>query len=128
MVELSPMVPAVSTKENTAMLTKKKRKIQKWNALRNAAIEGVWVSSKADAFLDGMGSLLEVFPGPQHRTIRAFLCHHSPRASSVAEAIRGDWAVVGQDMWTAIKAHEHEESTQESHEEAAAGFEPINSR
>ena len=73
------------------------------------------VSSKTDAFLDGVGTLLELFPAPRSRTIRAFVWHHAPHANSVREAIWGDWAAVGQDMWTAIEAHKpHEEPTEEA--------------
>lgn len=72
------------------------------------------VSSKTDAFLDGVGTLLGLFPDPRPRTIRAFHCYRVPRASSVREAIWGDWAAIGQDMWTAIEAHAPEESTEEA--------------
>jgi hypothetical protein len=72
------------------------------------------LSSKTDAFLDGVGTLLEIFPDPRRRTIRAFICHHhASHASSVGEAIWDDWASIGQDMWTAFEVHEHEESPEE---------------
>lgn len=63
------------------------------------------------AFIDGVATLFDVFPEPRARTIRAF--HHRPDEwSSVESALAHDWGVVGQDMWSAIKAHEHDEASQ----------------
>jgi hypothetical protein len=74
----------------------------------------IMVSSTADAVLDGVGTLLEIFPDPRPRTIRAFYCYRYPRAKSVKEAILADWAAIGQDMWKAIEAHAPEKSTEEA--------------
>ena len=72
-------------------------------------------SSKSDAFLDGVGSLLDLYPDPRERVIRAFIFHHTtPKARSVNEALWGDWVAVGQDMLMAIEAHAPEESTEEA--------------
>jgi|HubBroStandDraft_1064217.scaffolds.fasta_scaffold661542_1 hypothetical protein len=76
-------------------------------------------SSKTDAFLDGVGSLLDLCPDPRERVIRAFVLHHAaPKTRSVNEALWGDWVAVGQDMLMVIEAHAPEESA----EEAAAGL------
>ena len=87
----------------------------------------VRVSSKADAIFDGIGSLLDVFPCPRARTIRTFVYHGYKRPDSVDDAISEDWTMIGQDMWAAIRAHEHEEST-ESSEENIAGSKSLTAR
>ena len=62
-------------------------------------------SSKTDAFLDGVSSLLEILPDPRARLIRAYVYHYAPHARSVNEAMWADWAAIGQDMGKAIEAH-----------------------
>jgi hypothetical protein len=80
-----------------------------------AAVKRIWFSSKTGALLDGVGSLLDVFPDPRPRTIRAFVRNHRDvRARSVKQALLNDWAAIGQDMWAAIEAHEREESTEKA--------------
>jgi len=76
----------------------------------------VYFSAKRDAFFDGMGSVLDIFPDPRSRTIRAFVTHRGPRAQSVKDAIWGDWVAVAQDMWAAI-----DENAPEKSKETAAG-------
>jgi hypothetical protein len=75
------------------------------------------------AFFDGVATLVDIFPDPRPRTIRAFACHHTKWAASVNDAIYGDWAMVGQDMWAAIRAHDDE-----ANEKTAAGSESLNAR
>ena len=65
------------------------------------------------SFIDGIATLVDVFPEPRPRTIRAFK-HYIPQWVSIDSALAHDWAVLGQDMWSAIKAHENE-----ANEEAA---------
>lgn len=81
-------------------------------------------SSKTAAFLDGVGSLLEILPDPRPRVIRAFAYHHAPYARSAREAMWSDWAAIGQDMWKSIEAHAPEKST----EETAAGPKNLTAR
>jgi hypothetical protein len=59
------------------------------------------------AFIDGIATLAGAFPEPRARTIRAFK-HQLPQWASVESALAHDWAAVGQDLWSAIKAHKHE--------------------
>lgn len=93
------------------MSIEKRRKLHKCIAAR----EGILVSSKADALMDGVGTLLDIFPDPRHRTIRAFVRGwKSPR--SVMEAIEMDWAAVGHDMWEAMRLHECEAIRAHEHE------------
>jgi hypothetical protein len=104
-----------------------KWKRSKWQAGRPARgeVKQILLSSKTTAFLDGVGTLLEICPDPRPRRIRAFFCHHhASRAGSVNDSIWGDWAAIGQDMWAAIEAHEHEESA----EEAAGRAESLSAR
>lgn len=81
-------------------------------------------SSKTDAFLDGVGSLLDIFPDPRARVIRAYVHHYAPHARSVNEAMWADWAAIGQDMGKAIEAHAPEKSTKET----AAGPKSLTTR
>ena len=89
------------------MSSEKRRQVHEWRASCIAAKHGILVSSKADAFIDGVGTLLDIFPDPRRRTIRAFV-HRLNSPVSVMEAIEMDWGAVGRDMWEAIRAHEHE--------------------
>jgi hypothetical protein len=59
------------------------------------------------AFIDGIATLADAFPEPRERTIRA-IKHQLPQWASVESAVAHDWAAVGQDLWSAIKAHKHE--------------------
>jgi hypothetical protein len=83
----------------------------------------VYVSSKTDAFCDGLGTVLDIFPEPRPRTIRAFVKCHSSRPHSVSEAILGDWAAIARDMWAAIEKHAPEKS-----EEAARRSKTLTAR
>ena len=65
------------------------------------------------ALIDGVATLFDIFPEPRARTIRAFK-HHPEQWESVESALAHDWVVVGQDMSSAIKVHQHE-----ANEEAA---------
>jgi hypothetical protein len=101
------MVPTVPIRERAAMSSEKRRQVHEWHASCIAAKHGILVSSKADAFIDGVGTLLDIFPDPRRRTIRAFV-HRLNSPVSVMEAIEMDWGAVGRDMWEAIRAHAHE--------------------
>ena len=70
----------------------------------------------SDAFLDGVGTLVELIPDPRPRTIRAFTRHRTSRASSLENALLQDWLMVGRDMWAAIQTHEHEDTKEASTE------------
>ena len=65
------------------------------------------------AIIDGVATLFDICPEPRARTIRAFK-HHPTQWESVESALAHDWVVVGQDMSSAIKVHEHK-----ANEEAA---------
>jgi len=115
-----------SPSEGGLVMDSYKLKGGKWRVGHPACgeLKHILVSSKASAFLEGVGTLLEIYPNPRPRTIRAFVCHHMPDAGSVKEAIWGDWAAIGQDMWAAFEAREHEESPKE----AATGAKSFSAR
>jgi hypothetical protein len=83
----------------------------------------IHLASKASAFWDGFGTLLDLFPTPRTRCIRAYYLEGANRRSaSVKAAIARDWVAVGQDMRTAIAKYE------ESPEETAIRSSPITAR
>ena len=100
-----------------------KSNVQRTRGERYVLCANTRFSSKRDAFLEGMGSVMDVFPDPRPRAIRAFVSHHGVKAVSVQEAIWGDWAAIAQDMWAAIDEHAAEKS-----EEAAAGTRALTTR
>ncbi len=65
------------------------------------------------AIIDGVATLLDIFPEPRARTIRAFKCRPT-EWTSVESALAHDGFMLGQDMWAAIRSHEHEEATEEA--------------
>src|SRR5271170_89050 len=81
----------------------------------------VHLCSKTAAFIDGIGSLLDILPEPRSRSIRAFEGGFA-WPSSVDAAIAADWGAVGMDMWTAIDEYEA------THKEITAGQEQLVSR
>ena len=100
-----------------------KNNVSKRRPRKYVLCANVYFSGKRDAFWDGMGSVLDIFPDPRARAVRAYATHYEPRAHSVNDAIWGDWAAIAQDMWTAIDEHAPERS-----EEAPAGPKTLTAR
>jgi hypothetical protein len=71
------------------------------------------------AFVDGMGSVIDLFHAPRGRYIRAFAGTYT-RSTSVNAAMAADWDVIAGDMRAAIAEHDATFKEEETPELAAS--------